>query len=257
MRAMTRVGLVALAIATLAPSTLLAWNEPPKPDPAAENGADGDDDATSEKSGEEGESGNAESGNAEAGKEEKDHAGGEFHDPMDLSHANASPGLYEPGQWRTDLAIITMVVFLLLFGVLLKFAWGPISEGLEKREQGIVNKINEADRDAEAAANRLGEYESKLSGAEAEAQALLAKANQAADASAAQIRQDAEADATQQKQRATADIEAARNVAVDELGAQSVSIAVQLASQIVGRELSKDDHATLIKDALKQFSSTS
>lgn len=188
---------------------------------------------------------------------EEHHGGGEVHDEKDLGHVNVSDKLYDPSEWRFDLAVFTFVVFLLLLGVLMKFAWGPISEGLAAREESVAAKINEAHRDAKAAATRLEEYESKLAGAEAEAQALLAKAQQTADASAARIRQEAEADAEQQKQRARADIEAARGVALDELSNQSVGLAVRLASQIVGRELSQEDHAALIQDALKKFSTSS
>src|SRR5690242_8492770 len=49
-------------------------------------------------------------------------------------HAEALPGAEEnpnPLVFKTDLAIWTFVVFLLLFFVLKKFAWGPISESLD------------------------------------------------------------------------------------------------------------------------------
>jgi F-type H+-transporting ATPase subunit b len=103
----------------------------------------------------------------------------------------------------------------------------------------------------------LAEYEAKLAGAESEAQTVIAKAQQTAETAASRIRQEAETDADEQKQRARADIDSARGVALDELSNQSVNLAVQLASQIVGRELKQDDHTALIQDALKQFSSSS
>ncbi|MBN8624889.1 MAG: hypothetical protein J0M17_05300, partial [Planctomycetes bacterium] len=48
-----------------------------------------------------------------------------------LGHAGASE---DPGEVKTDLAIFTAIVFLLLVIILRKFAWGPIAAGLEKRE---------------------------------------------------------------------------------------------------------------------------
>ncbi len=214
---------------------------------AAQGGEVGDDE-DSEKEPSEGE---------DADEEHHGGGGGGHHDEKDLGHSNANDEIYSPAEWRFDLAVFTFVVFLLLMGVLMKFAWGPISEGLAAREEGVAAKIDEAHRDAESAASRLAEYESKLAGAEGEAQALISKAQQTADAAASRIRQEAEADADQQKQRARADIEAARGVALDELSNQSVSLAVRLASQIVGRELSQEDHAALIQDALKKFSTSS
>ena len=35
----------------------------------------------------------------------------------------------DPGEFKSDLAIYTFVVFFLLLALLYKFAWGPISEG--------------------------------------------------------------------------------------------------------------------------------
>lgn len=220
--------------------------------------AQGDEaDAENEKEGADSEDADSEDAKSEAEEDGKEHGGGGFHDEKDLGHANASDSLYSPTQWRSDLAIFTFVVFLLLMGVLIKFAWGPIADGLDAREEGIANKIDEASRDAEAAAARLADYDAKLSGAEAEAQVLIAKAQTTAETSASRIKQEAEADADDQKQRARADIDAARGVALDELSNQSVNLAVQLASQIVGRELKQEDHTALIQDALKQFSSSS
>jgi len=189
--------------------------------------------------------------------EDPEEGDGEIHDTKDLSHSNMSDDLFNPAQWRFELAVFTFVVFCLLLAILTKFAWGPISQGLIQREEGIANKIDEASRDAEAAAARLVEYDSKLSGAESEAQALISKAQATAETAASQIRSDAETEADQQKQRARADIDAARGVALDELSHQSVNLAVRLAGQIVGRELKQEDHAALIQDALKQFSSSS
>ena len=43
-----------------------------------------------------------------------------------------------------DLAIFTAIVFLMLLAVLWKFAWGPISEALDRREGIIASQIEEA-----------------------------------------------------------------------------------------------------------------
>ena len=47
---------------------------------------------------------------------------------------------------RVDLTFWTIVVFGVLLLVLRKFAWGPILEGLQKREQAIQNAIDECMR---------------------------------------------------------------------------------------------------------------
>ena len=54
------------------------------------------------------------------------------------------PPSANPLAFQTDLAIWTAVVFVILLAFLWKFAWGPICDGLEKREQGIVNEVEAA-----------------------------------------------------------------------------------------------------------------
>ena len=75
-----------------------------------------------------------------------------------------------------SLVKFMMVVFILLMLILLKFAWGPITQGLEKREQGIADKIDQARLDAEQAAETLGQYKQQLQDAVREAQQIVAQA---------------------------------------------------------------------------------
>src|SRR5579862_4611351 len=52
-----------------------------------------------------------------------------------------NPDILEP---RFDLTIWSIVIFVVLYLVLRKFAWGPILEGLRKREHNIESAIEEA-----------------------------------------------------------------------------------------------------------------
>ena len=60
-----------------------------------------------------------------------------------------------------DLAIWTLLVFVVLLAVLWKFAWGPIVAGLEKREQAIADNIAAAKRQHEEAKRLVAEYEAQ------------------------------------------------------------------------------------------------
>ena len=51
-----------------------------------------------------------------------------------------------PLEFRTDLAIWTGIVFLVLLLVLWKFAWGPIASGLDQREQAVADQIAAAEK---------------------------------------------------------------------------------------------------------------
>ena len=68
--------------------------------------------------------------------------------------ADHGPALEDPTEVRSDLALFTAVVFLLMLGVLGKFAWGPICAGLSQREHSIADHIASAHR----AMRRLRSY---------------------------------------------------------------------------------------------------
>lgn len=47
-------------------------------------------------------------------------AGPGHHNPYDLSHANPGDKLEDPTEWRFDMALCTLAVFILLLGLLAK-----------------------------------------------------------------------------------------------------------------------------------------
>jgi F-type H+-transporting ATPase subunit b len=197
---------------------------------------------------------------AEGGKAHAAEAGeAAHHDPHDLSHANmtsmTSPleGLTNPIALKTDMAIFTFFVFLLILFVLTKFAWKPIAHGLEMREKGIADKIEQAQRAADQAIEQLRQYEARLAAATAEAQQIVAKARQDAESARDSIVAEASAAAQKERDRAVADIGAAKNQALREIAGRSVDMAISLARQVIRREVRPADHEQLIQDALQQF----
>lgn len=192
---------------------------------------------------------------AASGHEAAGHGAAAHQDPYDLSHQNATPVLEDPTEFRSDLALWTLVVFLLLLGLLLKFAWRPIIDGLEKREHAIAAMINEAKQSAEKAAAQLAQYEARLAAASAEAQQLITRAQKDAEATKDQIVAEARAAAKKERDRAVADIENAKNSALQEMTRKSVDLATVMASRIVRRQLQPEDQAQLIREALDQLPS--
>ena len=156
---------------------------------------------------------------------------------------------------EVGLMFWTLVTFLILLVLLAKFAWGPILMGLNRREQAIIARIEAAKSSADEAAAQLAEYRAKLAAAGQEAQELLAKARRDGEASADAIRRAAQDAAARERDRAIADIQAAKNVAVAEIGRHAADLAVKLAGRIVRRELSPQDHSAMIVEALEKFPS--
>ncbi|OYV86921.1 MAG: hypothetical protein B7Z73_10910 [Planctomycetia bacterium 21-64-5] len=146
----------------------------------------------------------------------------------------------DPSELKGDLAIFTFVVFLLLVGILWKFAWGPISHGLEKREHHIAEQIAAAERANAEAKQLLADYEHKLASVQDEVRAIIEEA-----------RRDATMD------RAKREIETAKDQALRELAETSANLAVELAGKIIRTQLDAHQHAQLVTEALSRLPAAS
>ncbi|MCL6502620.1 MAG: F0F1 ATP synthase subunit B [Pirellulales bacterium] len=155
--------------------------------------------------------------------------------------------------WREDLALWTLVVFLVLLAVLYKFAWGPICQALEARERRIAEQLESAQRINDEARNLLVQYQERLNQAQAEVRAILDEARRDAQHTQQEILARARQDAEAELARARREIEIATAAALEELGRASADLAIELAGKILRAQLSPADHARLIEEALRSF----
>ncbi len=181
--------------------------------------------------------------------------GNTHHNPFDKSYVEISPETGAPISFKSDLSLFTLVMFILLATLLYFVAWKPIMTGLDKREKGIADHIDEAQRGAEEAQAKLDEYQGKLDGAEGDAQALIDQARKDADLQKQKIIDSAQEMAQRERDRALNEIEIAKNQALEDMARSNVDTAVGLAETIVRRQLTKEDRTALIKDALGRLPS--
>jgi F-type H+-transporting ATPase subunit b len=140
-----------------------------------------------------------------------------------------------------------------LLAILWKFAWGPIVQGLEKREQTIADHIAAAQKSNEDARRLLADYEAKLAGAADEVRGLLEEARRDAEHTKQEILAEAKAGADTERQRALREIEVATDAALKSLAERSADLAIELAGKVVATKLSPGDHARLVQEAMARF----
>ncbi len=175
-------------------------------------------------------------------------------DHSDASHGDAGHTVNtNPLATDPDLAIYTAVVFLLLFLVLAKFAWRPISEGLDRRERSIAEQIAAADRIHDEAKGLLAQYEQRLANAQEEVRAMIDEARHDATHTSQDILAKANAESQVIRDRAVRDIDTAKGVALKELAETSGRLAVGLAEKIIRHELDPSRHRDLIQEAMDRF----
>ena len=181
-------------------------------------------------------------------------ASSDDHGP-DPTSAHASESLDSLLEVKSDKAIWSAVVFLLLFGGLYVVAWKPITQALEMREKSIATLISDAKQSADEAMAKLKEYDSKIQSAHIQAAELVTQARKDAEAAGQRIVAEAQAEASRQRDRALADIESAKQSALSDIAGKSTDIAFSLARKVVGRELREDDHKQLIAESLRKMPS--
>ena len=152
-----------------------------------------------------------------------------------------------------DLALWTAVTFVLVLIVLWKFAWGPIIEGLDKREQYVLDQRSDAEKANADAKALLEDYKSQLANAKADIQQMKAEAQASAEKSAALLMSKAMASVEAEKKAATQEINNAKIQAQKELASQSAALAVELAGKILKKELNPQAHQKLIDQAVAKF----
>jgi F-type H+-transporting ATPase subunit b len=133
--------------------------------------------------------------------------------------------------------IIGIIVFVVVFGVLGKMLLPRISKMLAEREDAIEGGLNRAD-EAQAEAQRvLEQYRAQLDDARHEAARLRSEATEQGAQIIAEMRERANAEARRITEAAQSQIEAERQAALQSLRSEVGSLAVELASRIVGESL--------------------
>jgi F-type H+-transporting ATPase subunit b len=148
----------------------------------------------------------------------------------------------------------TLLIFVLVLVVLGKFAWGPILSTLQGRENFIREALESAKHDREEAKAQLKEYEQKLAASRGEATAIVEEGRRDAEVVKRRIEAAAKEETDKMIERAKREIQIATDTAVKELYTRSAKLATQLAAQVIGRELSPQDHERLISQAIAGIS---
>jgi F-type H+-transporting ATPase subunit b len=166
----------------------------------------------------------------------------------------AESGDPNPLAFRTDLALWTFVVFIVLFGLLSFFAWPQIAAALDERERKIAEHIASAEARLEDAKRVLAEHEAKLAAAAGEVRALLEEANRDAEHTRRSIEAKGHQAAQDELARALREIDRAKDGAIESLASASANVAIDLARKVIRDKLSPDEQNQIVREALSKLS---
>ncbi len=144
----------------------------------------------------------------------------------------------------------TLVVFLILLGVLWKYAWPGILKATEEREQKITAQLADAERLNNEAKAGLAAAAKLQAEARASAQSLLAEAKAALEKERAAAVDKVKAEQDALVERARRDIAAERDKAISELRREAVDLAIAAAAKVIGKRLDSDADKQIVLDYL-------
>ncbi len=151
------------------------------------------------------------------------------------------------------LFIWTIVTFLVLLALLAKFAWHPLLEALESRQERIRKALEDADR-ARQELERLQQESAKMmQQARIEAESIVTQTRADAERLREELKHKAKDEADNILRNAQQQIQLQTRQAILEIRHEVADIAVLLASKVLERNLAKEDNARLIDDTLKQI----
>jgi F-type H+-transporting ATPase subunit b len=155
-----------------------------------------------------------------------------------------------PLDFKADLALWTAVVFVGVLVVLRVFAWKPLAEALDQRENHVRQEIQEAENAKVEAKQILAEYQQKMAAVEGEVRAILDRARKEAQEISEELIAKARQEAEAEYQRKMAEIEQATDRAVKELTQRSATLAVEMAGKIISARLDPAAHQRIIEQAM-------
>ncbi|MBL85388.1 MAG: ATP synthase F0 subunit B [Winogradskyella sp.] len=152
-----------------------------------------------------------------------------------------SPGLF----------IVQTILFLLLIFLMVKFAWKPILNSLNDREEGIKSALDAAENAKKEMENLNADNERLLKEARIEREALLKEAREMKDKIISDATNEAQEKAGKMIEQAQAAIETEKKAAMAELKSHVAGLSIEIAEKVVREELSnKDKQLKLVEDML-------
>jgi F-type H+-transporting ATPase subunit b len=182
-----------------------------------------------------------------------DHPAGIAADAAKAEHAVVEHG-EEAGPFAgpaiLDLAIWTVIVFLVLLAVLGKFAWKPMLTGLQQREENIRGALADAQAAREEAKAIQADLQKQLAAANDQVRAILDEGRKAAQQLRESEMAKTVAEIQAERDRLQREIEMQTNQALQHIWAQAAELATLASAKAIGHGITEPGHRKLIDEAL-------
>ena len=144
--------------------------------------------------------------------------------------------------------VATICNLFLQIYLIKRFLFKPVNEMLEKRRSMADAQIQDAIKAKDEAQAMKAEYEQNMADAKNKANEILTSAQKTASVQSEEMLKEAAAQAAAIKAKAEKDIAQEKRKAVNEIKDEIGGMAMDIAGTVIEREISEEDHKTLIDE---------
>jgi F-type H+-transporting ATPase subunit b len=154
------------------------------------------------------------------------------------------------GQFSIGLFIMQTILFVGLIFLLKKFAWKPILDAVNEREEGIKNALLSAENAKKEMQNLKSDNEKLLADARLERDAMIKEAREIKEKMINDAKTEAQVAGQKMIEQAKASIESEKNAAMAELKAQVSTLSLDIAEKLLKDELSNKEAQTKLVEKM-------
>ncbi|NLE11108.1 MAG: F0F1 ATP synthase subunit B [Actinobacteria bacterium] len=154
-----------------------------------------------------------------------------------------SPGLF----------VWSLITFLILLGLLYKFAFNPLMRMQKARQDSIHQAINDAESLRNEAQELLVNYKQQLTEAREEASTIVERARKAGESTKTELLEEARVQAEATLAKARQQIERDTNQALQRIREEVADLTVAATERVAGKSLTGEDQLRLIQEAINEI----
>jgi F-type H+-transporting ATPase subunit b len=153
-------------------------------------------------------------------------------------------------QFSLGLFFWMIVIFIGLIFLMKKFAWKPILDAVNEREEGIRNALLSAENAKKEMLNLQSSNEKLVAEARAERDAMMKEAREIKEKMINDAKSEAQAQGEKMIAQAKAAIESEKNAAMAELKNQVSTLSLEIAEKVLRDELSNKESQTKLVEKM-------
>ena len=157
---------------------------------------------------------------------------------------------------NTGLSAWTIIIFLIVFAILAKFAFPKILGAVEERERHLADLATAAERDRAEAAALVEEHRRLVEETRGKVQEMMGEARNTAEKMRSELMEQARREHDELLARGRAEVANERAGMLEQVRRDAAELAMRAAEKLVRRSLDGDDNRRLVQEYLAQVTTT-